>query len=298
MKINLGAYLKNTNKYISPIYANKKDEFQCIECGNKVILRKGDIRRPHFSHINQDDSCKYFNNHGESQVHREAKSLIAFILREKRQLCISWSCSYPKYYKIQCGYNFINDWDQPIIDYKEGDSVIEEYRDPDGGKWIADVAVVNNGNIRLIIEIKATHSTNTDVRPEPWYELDAHEVIETVTDMHANGFTDYGFRCLRRDKDGKCYGSFCFREEWADVIPKYDIINIDNKCTICGIESYVPIGSEKYTRYKICLKCAMDDVINKSIKNKFIPVYEYNKKVKKMEEYLLKEKNRCLGRKN
>ena len=50
--------------------------------------------------------------------------------------------------------------DAPSIEYKEGDEVITEFRDKNN-KWVADVALVNNG------EAKST-STPKNKISYPW----------------------------------------------------------------------------------------------------------------------------------
>ena len=50
MKLQLGALDVETNKYILPCNANKSKEYKCIDCNKRVILKKGSIRIPYFSH--------------------------------------------------------------------------------------------------------------------------------------------------------------------------------------------------------------------------------------------------------
>jgi competence CoiA-like predicted nuclease len=43
-----GAINKETNKYTHPSKANKQDKFICIDCGEDLYIRQGDIRIHHF----------------------------------------------------------------------------------------------------------------------------------------------------------------------------------------------------------------------------------------------------------
>ena len=78
---------------------------------------------------------------------------------------------------------FLNDIGS-FIQYEDGDEVKEEFRGP-GGKWIADIAILNAGNVRCIIEVQVTHKTVTP-RPEPWYEIDANTFINYMNERESN----------------------------------------------------------------------------------------------------------------
>ena len=38
--------------------ASRHTDYQCLECGSAVRLRKGDVRHPHFFHINEERECR------------------------------------------------------------------------------------------------------------------------------------------------------------------------------------------------------------------------------------------------
>jgi hypothetical protein len=76
-----------------------------------------------------------------------------------------------------------DDCDDVNIDYKDGDETIIEYRDP-LNKYVADVALINVGKVRYIFEIKHTHATITDVRPEPWYEFTTENIFQAENDLN------------------------------------------------------------------------------------------------------------------
>ena len=76
-KLQLGAIEIETNKYVSPTEALKGKNYKCIECDKKVIIRKGTIRKAHFAHYVQTNICTYYDHPNESQIHKDAKMLMA-----------------------------------------------------------------------------------------------------------------------------------------------------------------------------------------------------------------------------
>ena len=113
--------------------------------------------------------------------------LLAKLLKEKIKFSFTWECDYETRYHKQkypnegdkrrkCGSCWGFD-QSPYIIYKENDEIITEYRDKNN-KYIADVALINNGEVRYIFEIKVTHETRSLVRPEPWFELDGEAFIK------------------------------------------------------------------------------------------------------------------------
>lgn len=67
------------------------------------------------------------------------------------------------------------------IKYEDGDEVTVEYRVSE--KCIVDVALTNNGKIKYIFEICDTHKTTRET-PEPWFEVDAKEILKTTEDAY------------------------------------------------------------------------------------------------------------------
>jgi hypothetical protein len=52
------------------------------------------------------------------------------------------------------------------INYDKNDKILQEYisYDKNKNKYIADIVILNNDNIKYIFEIKHTHQTITDIR--------------------------------------------------------------------------------------------------------------------------------------
>ena len=169
--ILLGAINKKTNQYTDPLNANKQDEFICIDCGNDVIIRQGNIRRHHFAHCKEDIKCNFYSSPNESQIHKNAKLLLKYILKNKIQLTIKSTCN--KCHKVE-------EYDIPEI--SESSLIIDEYKfDYNDVKRIADIAYIEDNDILCIFEIYNTHKTQTENRPDPWFELDAKNIIESFT---------------------------------------------------------------------------------------------------------------------
>ena len=75
-KLQLGAIDIQTKKYTSPSEATKGKEYKCVDCDKHVILRKGEVRRPHFAHYSQKNVCSYYEHPNEAQIHKDAKLLM------------------------------------------------------------------------------------------------------------------------------------------------------------------------------------------------------------------------------
>ena len=281
-KIQLGAIRIETDKYETPTEALKGKVYKCIECNERVILRKGTVRKAHFAHYAQAN-CEYYDHPNESQIHKDAKMLMAKLLTEKRHIQFSWNCDYE-------GCNAINPYifqDLSNVVYKVGDEVVVEYRSKDN-KWIADVAIVNNGEPRYIIEILNSHRTTTP-RPEPWFEVKALEFIQYVNERSADNTDEYKLSqddiyvigCHRTDIVRYCYGSFCWKESWTKKIPGYEKNLIANPCILCKTTNYEPVcdgdtGKFQNGFIKVCVNCLFEDSYKKRIRKLYaIPCYGY-----------------------
>ena len=248
--MDLGAIETSSGEYCRPSNASKDKTYQCAECKQRVILRKGEIRRPHFAHYSKRE-CSYYEHPSESQIHKDAKYRLAEILKQKSLVSIGWQCQNTK-----CiGSNH----DEVDIEYKDGDEVIVEYRSPDKS-YIADVALVNNGKPRYIFEIKNTHATTT-TRPEPWFEIDANELFEDYNCHPVTG--DYLFSCVRRNVMRECLGCRAIKEPWIDNLPRLgDFVysTPSHPCIGCNRKSYMAIFCRGYRR--LCKMCLETDYEN------------------------------------
>jgi hypothetical protein len=285
-KTILGAIDIQTKKYVLPSMASKNTQYECVECKKRVILRQGNIRVHHFAHSSQTNICTYYEHPNEAQIHKDAKLLIQKLLIEKRLLCFSWECS-------NCS-GFWGLEEIPSIKYKEGDEALLEYRDKNG-KWIADVALVNNGEVRYIFEIKNKHATITE-RPEPWFEIDAttlHQNIDEQMQEYKRDILEspdfnyiFNIPCIRKNTLRKCYGSFCYKESWVRRIPEHNPKNTDNSCILCKrTEEYIPTFDGCTSKFqgsgyiRLCQDCLLIDTYHKKIRELYADDLVRNKKI-------------------
>jgi hypothetical protein len=274
-ELSLGALEVDTQIYTRPADAAKDKQYKCIDCNQKVIFRKGTIRRPHFAHHTTTNTCSYYEHPSEAQIHKDAKLLMAKLLTEKKNIQFIWDCHNCKTSSESYVFN-----DVPSITYRDGDEVIIEYRGKEG-KWIADVAVINCGEVRYIIEIKNTHATTTTSRPEPWYEVGARALIEYYQDPEFDEIRSYPnyiymIPCIRQGQQRYCYGSFCYKEHWVKRIPGYDKINTDRACVLCKTEKYEPVSDGcteifQKSEIRVCTSCLLKDTHEKQLRVMYMP---------------------------
>ena len=167
---SLGAKNKNTNEYIHPRIANKIDKYICVECDKDLILCKGKIRNPYFRHKNEStDPCHYYSSPTETQIHKEAKMLLKYLLDNKIPLSFIRNCECCKKEEII-----------KIPEITDKSSIKIEHRFEYNGLKIADVVYIDDENIKYIFEICNTNKTKNENRPEPWFEIDAMTLINIV----------------------------------------------------------------------------------------------------------------------
>lgn len=192
MKI-IGAYDKQNDNYIFPQNASKKSKYYCPDCGEDLIFKKGSIVIPHFSH-KSNSKCTYYDHPNESQIHKDAKNKLAQWLKDKKPLKLKIKCS-------SCNGPCKN----KKIKYKENDKVVIEYISS-CKKYIADVAIINDDNVRYILEVTNTHRTIDNaakVRPEPWFDINADEIVNTDFDKDK-----IKLNCIRDDCSRLCEDCF------------------------------------------------------------------------------------------
>jgi hypothetical protein len=188
---SLGAINKFTGEYVYPKIANKIDEYICPECNKDLILCQGKIRTHHFRHkIDNINPCNYYNKPNESQIHKDAKLLLKNLLERKIPISFIRKCNC-------CEKN--EEFEIPEINEK---SLIDlEYRFEYNGIKIADVAYIDDGDIICIFEIYNTHKTSSENRPEPWFEINAEVLINTVNSYQN---TIIKIPCVRNELCDKC----------------------------------------------------------------------------------------------
>lgn len=258
---SLGAIQKDTGEYILPKDAQKGVEYICMDCEQKVIFRKGVQRRAHFAHYSPTNTCSYYEHPNESQIHKDAKYRFATWLAEKRKIEFIWFCP-------ECSiHNGGEDSDTShTLKYDENDEVVVEYRDPNN-RYIADIAILNNNRVKYIFEIQHTHKTTTDVRPEPWFEIDTEQIYnKNEITFHENTEEEYiCIHCRRNSSKRKCDACKAKTEVWVLNLPTLDKkVGMEGKwtqiksCIKCNRNQYNPLWIKGYRQ--ICKICFAQDL--------------------------------------
>ena len=277
----LGALQVDTQRYVHPSIADRSKEFVCMECGQKVIIKRGEIRVHHFSHYYNTSGlgCNYYDHPGESQCHKDAKHHLVAILQQRRTIKIHWQCSHNRCGEMAfyrgCGGSKIDGSGFTTIKYEEGDTASIEFRDP-GGKYVADVALRNGNSVKYIFEIRHSHATTTTVRPEPWFEIPSQYFFDSGIE-HGDCIH---LKCERETHDDEtryckpCRFLYISTPDWVLKIPRL-IAKIGSEgnwhrtdpCIQCGRGKYNPVFLKGFRQVcKICL-----GTLTNEIKHRFQP---------------------------
>jgi hypothetical protein len=168
LKLSVPFGLNDKKILVSAQNSVRNECYFCPSCGDKVILKKGEIKTAHFSH-KVGNICNQ-----ETIIHKTAKFLIHttvsdWILNKKSSPIMKRKCACCGFARKQLLPNFIDD-------------VRLEYRLLDGS--IADVILISEGNPRAVIEIKVTHAVD-DIKANrislPFIELDGNQIIQNPT---------------------------------------------------------------------------------------------------------------------
>jgi hypothetical protein len=193
---SMGAINKETLKYEYPKIASKENKYKCPSCDKDVIFRKGKIKQSHYAHKKSDNPCYYYDRPSESQIHKDAKMLMKMLLDNKTNMAFYRKC-----------YNYCEDPDY-IFEitpdtYNDSTTAIIEYKfQYNNSNRSADVALVENNNIKYIFEICYKNKTKEENRPEPWVEIDAETFINNINSNETN--SEILIECKREHKCGVC----------------------------------------------------------------------------------------------
>ena len=201
--LRFGAINKRTDKWEDPTQASKKNKYKCPDCKDDVVFCKGEIVRPYFRH-HGDNNCSYYGGPSESQMHKEGKEFIKFLLDKKIPIVIVQKCkciTYNKsmwgdehYHNSKCNELLITNITEE--DYINSVSKIEYSFIYNNSKKSADVALLNeDGSFIMIFEIYNTSRTKEINRPEPWCEINVRSMLENRDDIIEKN--QYDIRCQR-----------------------------------------------------------------------------------------------------
>jgi hypothetical protein len=239
----LGAFKKGTTDYVYPAIATKSEQYVCPDCSKDLILKKGQKNAHHFAHYKSTNPCTYYDKPSESQIHKDAKLLLKNLLDNKKQLtfirkCIGTCGNKPEEYEI------------PVV--TDTSKIVTEHRFMHNGPKIADVAYIDSGEIVCIFEICNTHKTDEINRPEPWFEIDALDLINSVNRQE----NEIIIQCIRENFCGKCIPVKCHRCNTLSETWLMDTCNNKKWCKGCDIEfwnkTYISVpysDKDKIKRY-------------------------------------------------
>tara|TARA_B110000037_G_C17091128_1_gene494054 strand:+ start:420 stop:1397 length:978 start_codon:yes stop_codon:yes gene_type:complete len=182
-----GAINKECSLYEYPNEASKKNKYICPYCKNDVILRKGDIRKHHFAHKSENNTCKYYTKPTKQHMIDDVKNIIQSNFNNNNQILIESKCEYAKKYERPC-LEIINKYikkTDTITCEINFDFIYNEYDNK------ADIAFIENGNIKYIIECFIEDNDDSGVqfskafnRPEPWFKLDVKDFLEQYSKIN------------------------------------------------------------------------------------------------------------------
>jgi endogenous inhibitor of DNA gyrase (YacG/DUF329 family) len=207
----LGALIKDTNQYEHPKVAKKETKYTCPGCSRDVIFKQGEINAAHFAHKSSENPCQYYNRPNESQIHKDAKLKLKHLLCVIQEVYIIRSCDTCN----RSTYNYNNDCHRPSCscgfdldiggNYNNTDGcyctsqlyeIVLEYRFEHNGSYrIADVAILQDKQLKFIFEICYKNKTKEINRPEPWIEIDA----DSLNEEHSYYFSELNAGSLARD---------------------------------------------------------------------------------------------------
>ena len=194
----MGAINKTTCNYEYPKIATKQNKYKCPECDKDIIFRNGKIISPHFAHKKSTNPCHYFDKPTESQIHKDAKLLMKTLLDNKQIIIFQRKC-------VDCHFT------EPTTDifsisYNSNQTAIIEYKfNYNNSNKSADVALVENNNIKYIFEICYKNKTKEENRPEPWFEIDAKNLINNINSgISLNEDSELVIECIRNHKCNMC----------------------------------------------------------------------------------------------
>lgn len=154
-----------TDQLCDPTTADRGNDYRCPVCKERVILKRGKIKVPHFAHkINE--ICN-----PETVTHQAAKLLIQQVVQDWKL----GKCSSPivKRKCDKCG----NTTDQKLPESVDGATL--EYRLSDG--LVADIALTINKQAHALLEIRVTHPVDAEKLEKislPFIEMDGFEVLK------------------------------------------------------------------------------------------------------------------------
>ena len=196
MKHSLSAINTITGQHIFPKRANKVDHYICFDCHEDVIFCHGAIKEPYFRHYSDTSCCNRYNHPGQSQIHKDAKIFMKDILQSGLHISVIRQCS-------SC--NTEREIEIPSI--TETSTIELEYSFEYDGIKIADIAHIDTNRIKCIFEIYYTHKTMDENRPNPWFEIQASELLSIANSQEQvlSKLIPIQIHCIRKEYCKPCF---------------------------------------------------------------------------------------------
>lgn len=169
---SLGAFHKDSGQYVSPTHASKQNAYVCPTCSKDLIFCKGAVRIPYFRHAASSNPCNYYTHPGESDFHKDAKYRMKELLLQRTPLTFLRTCKTCTKHE-----EYVLDPSEVL----ESATVALEYSFTYlGQRKQADVAIIDgpDDNAPISFEIRHSHATCEEDRPDPWFEVDALTLIQ------------------------------------------------------------------------------------------------------------------------
>lgn len=182
----LGAFDKETKRYVPLKLAVKGTIYTCPGCNDDLTVVEGEIKAKHFRHLKKENPCNYYRNPSDLQIHKEAQNLLKSLLERRMPITMLRNCS-------SCGQK--SGWKIPEMN-EHSEIRLEYCFNHEEDRKFADVAYLDNSSLRYIFEIYNTHRTESKNRPEPWFEINATNLIESGNSEILEKLT---IQCIRTD---------------------------------------------------------------------------------------------------
>lgn len=198
-EFNMYALREDTNEIVWPCQVTDdiKNILKCPGCYKHLNFRQGS-KRPHFAHKpNEAGSCNVYSDRshggGESIYHFAAKFLLYKYLKDGHKIKASSVCS-----------NCFDDIEHIISkETFQFDDIQIEYSCING---TADIALLRNGIIIALIEIRYTHATK--LRHEFYFEFSAETILLHLAKMQHSDIIPTTIQ-LKNTKRIKCDDPNC-----------------------------------------------------------------------------------------
>ena len=256
--LHLGAINCETGVYTRPYEADKSQTYKCPDksCGQKVIIKCGEIIPPYFSHLANEIKCPFYTHHdSESTKHRHVKESIRNLLNKKLISGFIKKCNC-------CGMTITIK-----LDYSENGYAETEKRMTFNEKTIIpDVSYFDNQDfLKYIVEVFHTHKTMIENRPEPYFEICAQQFIDKFDDellLCSNTHT-HPFLAIECVKQYICEN--CSKLELSSIIKDTSEKTKCRECYGYGIFKNTKVSPKLCSFCTCCHNKNVDDLCSKCL---------------------------------